>query len=529
MSAMGRTDVGALLNNIERLSPNFKKQLSKLPDIEGMKRGGRVGYAVGGSIGAPATVGLGSFGGGATTGGTSVGTGMGDPFGGGYGLGGDPKPQPVAAPAAAPDTSQMTPAEAAQYSGLWSNLYGGYTLGGALPDVDPNSKAPIYDLTPEGGGYMNPIFQATLHAAGAGGITMPGVAAFLGGDYTPYKAIPGESHGQGIDAWKDPDKMEYDPTELVNLAKAIGYDTSKYNLNPNAQGTTTPGNGLTLAQGSLGTSTTENGIMQLYKDLNDQTKDYVGIKGLSAGWNMQPNGDMRGRDTVLYKNVNGKLTPVSTGGAAHDSAPRTGGWIRQNPLAFQALLAAGAILTGGLAAGAAGAAGAGAAEAGAAGGGAAATGAGSGAAATGAGAAAAESGSLASMYAGLPAWGQGALQGAATGAISSGLQGGNIIKGALTGAVTGGVGGGVGSALSDAGAGSTLSSLGGKGASFLTGQGIKNYFTQPQTAQPQATRTSYTQPAQSQIPASQGALAQTQAPAQSDSGVLSSKYFSQFG
>lgn len=327
-------------------------------------------------------------------------------------------------------------------------------FGGALPGVDPNSKAPIYDITAAGGGLMNPMLRATLDSAKAGGMSMPGVQAFLGSQYRPVEytaGSPASSLESGMQGFGAPagqaatTKFNVDP--LVGLAKSLGYDTSGYNLDPNAQNY----NPNAAYDPSMPYGGTKGGkdIAGLYNDLNDYTKDYVSIGGLSAGWN--PTGDWRGRDQTLYKNVDGKLTPVTD--SIHDSAPKTGGWIRNNQELFMALMAAGTILTGGLAAGAAGAAGAGTTAATT--GGATATGAtgataaGGTAAATGAGATGISGGianalGLGAQWGSLTAAQQAAILGAAQGGISGGLNGGGW-EGALKGAALGGISGGVGS------------------------------------------------------------------------------------
>jgi hypothetical protein len=420
----------------------------------GMFRGGRVGYAQGGSISAGNTVGLGTFGQGDQQVSSGGGGGMGNPFGGGYGLtAGTPPPAPAsaAAPVVSTPNGPMT----------MRNGQNGWTFeNGNLAQGDVGN-APTYDdvfstflgqtyFTP---GKYDPALAMTLNA-GNQGMLRQGLDAFIG---------HGTDDPNGTDPLSQAAAAGYRSDDLKNLARNFG-------LNADAT--------------------------DLETQLRDRTKDYYGIGGMSAGWNGSP--DARIGNMTLYQRKDGKLVPIQTN-SGH--LPEQGSFIEEHP----GVLAPLAVVGGGLAAAyfGAGAAGAGAG------------------AAEGAGGAGAASG-LGSYWSSMPAWAQGAAQGAASGALSSGVQGQNPIKGAAMGALTGGVGGAAGSALADAGAGSTLSSLGGKAASMGTGMAARSILSgDPQ--QQQARAPLYSQPAQSQIPTA------APAPAPANTGILNSKYFTQAG
>lgn len=260
--------------------------------------------------------------------------------------------------------------------------WAGANFGGSLPGVDATSKAPSYDLnTPAG--LNNPMLQATLKTAGAGDL-QTGVKAFLGNDYTPWNSTTAHgdtsgAEGMGGDSYRTTNSYN-DPSPMLNLARSTGYDLSNFHGDPG----------------------------QLYGGLNDYLKDYAGISGMSSGWSGQS--DPRGASRTLYKNEGGILKPVTQPQNYHQA--EYGGYLAQNPLLTQSLIAGASILSGGLAAGAAGGIG--------------------GAAANGVGAG--------STWASMPAWGQGAVNGAINGGINSALTGGNGLQGIFSGALTGGLG-----------------------------------------------------------------------------------------
>jgi len=293
---------------------------------------------------------------------------------------------------------------AADPSASYNNIFK-TDFGGKLP-TQAVQGAPSYDLKSANDQLM---LGATL-GAGHAGADLTGASAFLGA-YNPYK---------GQDEFG---RYRSNVEPLKGLAAQIGYDTSGYNLDPMAQG--------------------GKDAQQLYADLNDKLKNYHYISGMSGGW--QPTGDVRQAARTLYlDDGTGKLNPVTAPVGYH--AKETGNWFQENQDAVMAALVLGGGFLGGTAlagmgAGAGGAAGITAAE------GAGATGTAAGAGSGGLGG---TLGSLQGWYAGLPAWGQGALSGAAQGGISSALQGQNPLKGAGIGALTGGLGGWGGSALAGA-------------------------------------------------------------------------------
>lgn len=406
------------------------------PYIEQLQQPKSEGFASGGSVGAGNTVGLGTF-----SPSPQQQVVQQNPY-----IGTNPMQAQQAAPINTnpnwnPASGAYTPASPTDLMGLarpaamnWGQNYG-LELNGALPQANPNSPAPIYDLTTPAG-LNNPMLQATLKSANAGNMAT-GIKAFLGNDWSPeqYGRTLVEDPGGGQRYESTVTGYNSDP--LLNLAKGVGFNAEPYASKGDWSGLNTA--------------------------LDKHLQDYAGIKGLSSGWDMSGKGDRSAAQT-LYKNIDGKLTPVTM--PRSYVAPRTGGYLRQDPLLAQALMWGASILTGGLAAGA----GAGATAAAGSGTGSAATGAG--ATSGGWGSTLANAAGAGSQWAQIPAWGQQAIQGAAQGALTSSLGGGNPLTGAVTGAV-GGLGGAAGSA-----AGSYLNpaltsaggQLGALGARYFTNQ-----------------------------------------------------------
>ena len=183
----------------------------------------------------------------------------------------------------------------------------------------PTYKDPFIDFL--GSNYYNkdmldPALAMTLNAGGAGSM-YSGLSAFI-----PYannnEFMAANAAAQGGSGYSDGD--------MQNLAKSMGIDVG------------------------------DKTGLDLQNTLNSQLKDYVSIRGMSAGWN--PTGDIRGANDTLYKRQDGQLVPIQQG--SNYSAPTKGSYISDNPW----VLAPFAVVGGGLLAGALGA-GAGAGGAGA--------------------------------------------------------------------------------------------------------------------------------------------------------------------
>lgn len=182
-----------------------------------------------------------------------------------------------------------------------------YMLGGALPDALPQTgaapsknQAPNYSLGGVNTGMTNssnwnpltnsflglqpqiqpgavdPALRQTLQSANAGGLQR-GVSAFLGG-FQPWAL---ENHGidGGMQEAKDaPAQWQ----SLRDLAGGVGFNARPYG----------------------------NNNMALYDAMNDYTKDYYNVAGLSGGWTGGNLGNAAAR--TLYKDVGGgNLNPVS--------------------------------------------------------------------------------------------------------------------------------------------------------------------------------------------------------------------------
>jgi hypothetical protein len=273
--------------------------------------------------------------------------------------------------------------------------------------------APTYDMNDPA---QKAAYEARLQTAGAGR-SYQGAKALLG-DVPLF--TPGSGEGMG---------EHWNVDKYKALADQIGFDTSKYVLDPGA---------MNHQLDSTGT-----GIFGFEKDLNEALKDYHQVSGLSTDWDSRY-GD-RTHATTLYKDEGGVWTPVSE--SQFLNLPRSGGFIRQNAGPIGGMLSIfGGALGGAALAGAGSAAGAGVAQ-----------GVGQ-AAAQGATQAASQSiyQTIANAIGAGPWWSglspavQGALGGAAQGALSSGLTGGNPLQGALMGGLGGGLAPSAGSAIQGA-------------------------------------------------------------------------------
>lgn len=167
------------------------------------------------------------------------------------------------------------------------NLAPNYTLGGV------NTALSSAYTNPTGTGNWRPQTQAqvapgpvdealrqTVQSANSGGISR-GASAFLGSGFQPWAMELGNDG-------------EYRPAadaaaqwgELRNLASAVGVDPTGY------------GDG-------------GKDMRTLYDLVNDATKDFYGIGGLSTGWSGTKH--PRGASRTLYRDMGGgNLRPVST-------------------------------------------------------------------------------------------------------------------------------------------------------------------------------------------------------------------------
>ncbi len=258
-------------------------------------------------------------------------------------------------------------------------------------DNTPGNRSQPYSVNP---GSVDPGLWTTLNAASAGSIDR-GANAFLGGGFNPWTQESGGPEGMG----QAPANQAQQIGDLFSTAQRLGIDTSQYSQNPGT-------NNL------WGERSGERDAMQLYDDLNQHTKDYVSVGGLSNGWS--GGGNAMGNRTI-YREQDGQLLPVSRPRAFMNN-PDNGFFSRdfRDMMMTVGLPALGGVFAAPAAAGSGGASMAGSA---------------------------ANAVGLGSQWASLPAWAQQAATGAAQGALTSGLQGGNPLQGALTGGVTGGAGG----------------------------------------------------------------------------------------
>lgn len=192
------------------------------------------------------------------------------------------------------------------------NLAPPYTLGG-MNTAMSSAFDPFASRTPMQGNFQQAPDEAlrqTLTSGRAGSFDR-GAAAFLGAGAQPWQS-PGETESGGITdhGWvRDRDKQI---DQLFQTAAGLGMNTNGYSRD--------------VGPSSMGGERTSNDIRALYDDLNQHTKDYYGVSGMSSGWDGSSN--PRSASRTLYRNVNGTLLPASN--PQHYVAPRTGGWARQN-------------------------------------------------------------------------------------------------------------------------------------------------------------------------------------------------------
>jgi hypothetical protein len=120
---------------------------------------------------------------------------------------------------------------------------------------------------------IDPALGTTLQAGGSGFMSR-GALAFLGAGFNPWAR---ESHGaESVASPQSGAQLD----QLFSLAQQMGIDTSKY---------------------------TREQSRELYDELNNMTKDYVSVGGLSQGW--AGNGSTVGR--TIYLERDGRLLPVT--------------------------------------------------------------------------------------------------------------------------------------------------------------------------------------------------------------------------
>lgn len=158
----------------------------------------------------------------------------------------------------------------------WSGM-----MGAIVPGSQPRENS--------NPGTMDSMLGETIRAGHAGSIDR-GAAAFLGGGYNPWGR---EINSQG-EVVGNPNQSLAD---LFTTARGLGMDTSKYSNE--LGGTDIRGN----AMGSGAPN-----AMDLYNDLNNHTKDYLSVGGLSQGW---AGGGANNASRTLYREQDGKLLPVS--------------------------------------------------------------------------------------------------------------------------------------------------------------------------------------------------------------------------
>lgn len=138
-------------------------------------------------------------------------------------------------------------------------------------------------------GQMDRQLGTTVTAGHAGGIDR-GAAAFLGTGFNPWNR---EINHQG-EMVSNPNQNLAD---LFNTARGLGMDTSKYS---NELG------GVDIRGNRTGSGAPN--AMDLYSDLNNHTKDYLSVGGLSSGWS---GGGPSSASRTIYKDVGGQLLPVT--------------------------------------------------------------------------------------------------------------------------------------------------------------------------------------------------------------------------
>ncbi len=230
--------------------------------------------------------------------------------------------------------SQARPQDAITSNPNYSQVYQ-TSFGGQRPQADYSIGAPQYtmggiatnltsmfDNSPfrhQATGVLqqapDPALQATIQSMGAGGIDR-GVAAFLGGAYSPFST---NGAGYGDDATGGMGTTTTDFNSLINLAHQVGYDTSKYNLDPNQ---TNP-----AANDPRATRNGDMGINGLYDDMNQYLSNYYGVGGLSSGWDGSKS-PLSAAHT-LYQDVGGGNL-VAASQPVHYQATPNQGWLKSD-------------------------------------------------------------------------------------------------------------------------------------------------------------------------------------------------------
>lgn len=338
------------------------------------------------------------------------------------------------------DQPQIPTAAANSATGWGSGFTGSATPAvGSIASALPQGKAtaPAFNVNdPAGRGFLN----MTLQAGGAGTATDRGVAAFMPKNWglTDQVAKPGMSGGMDQDVSYDSSRAA---GQIADLAKRIGFDTSKYDLsNTNGLNEADYG-GRDIARGlnsSAAQSQGGNGVAALYQALNrpDALGGYQRIGGMSAGWDGHPVGDRSASDTMYKIGEDGSYTPQ--GASGHYRVAENPGWVRGEGADFVQAMSTMLPAVGGWA-GLANSAGLGATAAGL------------------------EAGSLGAtaLNAGINAVGNGLLSGNPTGALTGAL--GSVAGGYLGSAAGGYLGQGYAQLGQQLG-----SKLGAKAASYLT-------------------------------------------------------------
>lgn len=141
----------------------------------------------------------------------------------------------------------------------------------------------------------DPMMQDQLTAANVGNLSH-GVNALLGRGYQPYWNETGGPEGEST--------FHTNLEPAKNLASLFGVNSSAYDL------------------------TGRQGASSFINDLNTATNPYYSVSGLSRSWAPNPN-DARQAATTLYQN-NGQGQLQQAAPSTFYSAPRTGGFLRQN-------------------------------------------------------------------------------------------------------------------------------------------------------------------------------------------------------
>lgn len=144
---------------------------------------------------------------------------------------------------------------------------------------------------PPNSGTIDPMLGLALTAGDSGSMSR-GALAFLGQGFNPWTMEMGGPEGEQI----VPAHRDGQIKQLFELAEQLGIDTSNYSREP----------------GTLGIRGERvrglNNVMDLYDRVNDLTRDYVSVGGLSSGWS---GGGPSAVARTIYKEVDGKLLPVT--------------------------------------------------------------------------------------------------------------------------------------------------------------------------------------------------------------------------